>query len=88
MQLIKNKNKVFLEDLKNKFRSMIFFNRRDTARKMIECSRINYSKNYLIREVVGNFFGWVFGVFAVARTVKGIPLSIGTPPNSPLISKT
>ncbi len=45
-----------------------------------------HSKNYLLKEVTGNFAG--LGVLAFARTVKGIPLSIGTPPNSPLMSKT
>ena len=56
--------------------------------KLLNAPESTHSKSYLVREVMGDFFGWDFGLFAVARIVKGIPLSIGTPPNSPLISNT
>ena len=57
--------------------------------KLSNAPELTYSKNYLIREVVevvGDLVG--LGVPTAAGTVKGIPLSIGTPSNSPLISKT
>lgn len=52
----------------------------------LRIGKVCLEKDYLLKELIGDFAG--LGVLAVALTVKGIPLSIGVPLNSALISKT
>lgn len=81
-------NKVFFRDTKKLIQEHYFY-RGNTTQKLSNAPESTYSKNYLIREVVevvGDFLG--LEVPTAAGTVKGIPLSIFTPANSPLISNT